>query len=131
MLAFVIEGLAVLGEHSQAGKLYPLAGEMLATGAVVLWPIFRFTDTVAGIAASGAREWDAAEEHFQIAMRYAESFPLHLEQAEIRRFHAMMLMKRGASGDRKKARALLEEAREVYARIGMPRHVEIIQTLLG
>ncbi len=131
MLALVIEGLAILGEHSQAGQLYPLARELVGTGAVALWPIFRFTQTVAGIAAAGARQWEAAEEHFQIAMRHAESFPHHLEQAEIRRFHAMMLMNRAARGDREKARRLLGEARESYTRIGMPRHVEIIQTLLG
>jgi hypothetical protein len=29
--------------------------------------IFRFTQTIAGIAAA-ARRWEAAEEHFQIAM---------------------------------------------------------------
>jgi len=131
MLALVIEGLTILGEHSQAGQLYPLARELIGTGAVVLWPIFRFTDTVAGIAASGARQWEAAEDHFKTATRHAESFPLHLEQAEIRRFHAMMLMSRAAPGDRREARSLLDEAREIYARIGMPRHIEMIQTLLG
>jgi tetratricopeptide (TPR) repeat protein len=131
MLALVIEGLTILGEHSQAGQLYPLARELIGTGTVVLWPTFRFTDTVAGIAASGARQWSVAEEHFQIAMRHAESFPLRLEQAEIRRFHAMMLLSRSASGDRKTARSLLDEARERYTQIGMPRHVEMIRTLLG
>jgi hypothetical protein len=131
MLALVIEGLAILGEHSQAGQLYPLARELIDTGTVALWPIFRFTHTVAGIAAAGARQWDAAEEHFQIAMRHAESFPHHLEQTEIRRFHAMMLMERAGRGDREKARRLLGEALESYGRIGMPRHIEVIRALLG
>ncbi|HSU91388.1 MAG TPA: hypothetical protein VLI44_08055, partial [Sporolactobacillaceae bacterium] len=131
MLAFAIEGLAILGEHGQAGDLYPLALELVDTGTTMLWPIFRFTHTVAGIAAASARQWDAAEDHFQTAMRHAESFPHLLEQAEIRRFHAMMLMSRAARGDREKARQLLGEARESYTRIGMRRHVEIVQTLLG
>ena len=91
MLALVIEGLVMLGEQSQAGQLYPLVRELIGTGAVVLWPIFRFTQTIAGVAAAAARQWEAAEEHFQIAMQQAESFPYRLEQAEIRRFHAMML----------------------------------------
>jgi tetratricopeptide (TPR) repeat protein len=130
MLALVIEGLVMLGEQSQAGDLYPLVSELLGTGPVVLWPIFRLTHTIAGIAASAARQWEAAEEHFQIAMQQAESFPNFLEQAEIRRFHAMMLLDRAARGDREKAQTLLREALETYLQIGMPRHIEITQTLL-
>jgi hypothetical protein len=40
MLALVIEGLVILGEHSQAAQLYPLARELTNTGAVALWQIF-------------------------------------------------------------------------------------------
>ncbi len=130
MLALVIEGLVVLGEHSQAGQLYPLVCELIGTGPVVLWPIFRFTHTVAGIAASAAHEWEAAEHHFQTAMEQAESFPYRLEQAEIRRFHAMMLLDRAGPDDRDKAQTLLGEALETYTHIGMPRHIEITQALL-
>jgi tetratricopeptide (TPR) repeat protein len=131
MLALVIEGLAMLGERGQATELYPLVSDLLETGAVALWPIHRFTRTIAGIAASAARNWEAAEEHFQIAMRQAESLPNRLEQTEIRRFHAMMLIDRAAPDDREKAQRLLREALETYTRIGMPRHIEIAQTLLG
>src|SRR6202158_2006868 len=130
MLALVIEGLVMLGEQSQAAQLYPLARELIGTGALVLWPIFRLTQTIAGVAAAAARQWDAAEEHFQIAMKQAESFPTRLEQTEIRRFHAMMLMERAAPGDRERAQNLLREALESYTSIGMPRHSEITQTLL-
>jgi len=42
----------------------------------------------------------------------------------------MMLLNRAAPGDRKRARSLLDEAREIYTQIGMPRHIEMIQTLL-
>jgi hypothetical protein len=129
MLALVIEGLVMLGEQSQAGQLYPLVCELIGTGAVVLWPIFRFTQTIAGVAA--ARQWDAAEEHSKIAMQQAESFPNRLEQAEIRRFHAMMLMDRAAPGDREKAQTLLREALESYTQIGMPRHIGMARALLN
>ena len=98
MLALVIEGLVMLGEHSQAGQLYPLFCELIDTGPSVLWPIFRFTQTVAGIAAAAADEWKTAEDHFQTALQQAESFPYRLEQAEIRRFRAMMLIDRARSG---------------------------------
>jgi hypothetical protein len=130
MLVLVIEGLVMLGEQLQAGQLYPLARELLGTGAVFLWPISRFTQTVAGMAAAAAHDWDTAEDHFQTALQKAESFPYRLEQAEVRRFHAMMLIDRAAPGDREKAQTLLREALESYTQIGMPRHIEITQTLL-
>jgi hypothetical protein len=130
MLALVIEGLFILGEHSQAGKLYQLACELVDTGTVALWPIFRFTHTIAGIAAASARQWKAAEDHFQTALQQSESVPHRLEEAEIRRFHAMMLRDRAARGDREKARKLLGEARKTYTRIGMPRHIEMARMLL-
>ena len=130
MLALVIEGLTMLGEKSEADDLYPLAKELVDTGAVVLWPISRFTQTVAGIAAAAARQWQPAEEHFQIAMQQAESFPHLLEQAEIRRFHATMLIDRAAPGDREKARTLIREALQSYTQIGMPQHVKLAQSLI-
>ena len=130
MLALVVEGLVMLGEHSQAGQLYPLVCELVGTGAVALLPICRFTPTIAGVAAAAARQWEAAEDHFQIALQQAESFPHRLEQAEIRRFHAMMLMDRAAPDDRERARTLLSESLESYERFGMPRHVEMMGALL-
>ena len=130
MLALVVEGLVMLGEQARAGQLYPLVRELIDTGAVALWPISRFTQTVAGLAAAGAHEWEAAEEHFQIAMNQAESFPDRLEQAEIRRFHSMMLLDRADPGDREKAQTLLSEALETYTHIGMPRHIEMTQAIL-
>jgi hypothetical protein len=120
----------MLGELSQAGQLYSLACELVGSGAVVLWPILRFTQTIAGVAAAAAQQWEAAEEHFQIAMQQAKSFPNLLEQAEIRRFHAMMLIDRAAPGDREKAQTLVREALESYTQIGMPRHIEMTQRLL-
>jgi tetratricopeptide (TPR) repeat protein len=131
MLALVIEGFAMLNERSRVAELYPLARELISTGAVSLWPISRFTQTIAGVAAAAARQWEAAEDHFQIAMQQAESFPNRLEQTEIYRFHAMMLIGRAAVGDRDKARTLLSEALQSYERIGMPHHVEMTQTLLA
>ena len=130
MLALVIEGLVMLGEQSQAGQFYPLVRELIDTGAVVLWPIFRFTQTIAGIAAAAAHQWEAAEEHFQTAMQQAESFPDLLEQAEIRRFHAMMLIDRAAPGDYQAAQGMLGEALSSYVKMGMPRHSELVRTLL-
>jgi hypothetical protein len=43
----------------------------------------------------------------------------------------MMLMERAAPDGREKAQTLLTEALESYTHIGMPRHVEMTQALLG
>jgi hypothetical protein len=130
MLALVIEGLFMLGERAQPAQLFPLVRELIGAGAVALWPIFRFTQAIAGIAATAARQWKAAEDHFVIALQQAESFPYRLEQADIRRFYAMMLLDRAASDDRERAQTLLSEALEIYRGIGMPIRIETTQTLL-
>jgi tetratricopeptide (TPR) repeat protein len=130
ILVLAIEGLVVLGEKRYAARLYPLACELADTGAVALWPIFRFTQTVAGMAAAAAGRWAAAETHFQTALSQAEAIPHLLERAEIRRFQAMMLKDRGAPGDRQRAQTLLTQALEGYEQIGMPRHSDLARALL-
>jgi nitrous oxide reductase accessory protein NosL len=96
LLLLAIEGLFVSGERAEAAALYPVVCELIATGTVCMMFISRLPQTAAGIAAAGARNWDAAEHHFRIAMEQAESFPNQLEQAEIRRFCAMMLLDHAA-----------------------------------
>ena len=126
-----VEGLFVLGQLEQAAMAYPVICELIDTGTICLPMISRFSQTAAGVAATAARNWDAAGNHFRIAMQQAESYPNVVEQADIRRFHAMMLLDRAAAGDREKAHTLLGEALETYTRIGMPCHIEVIQALLA
>ena len=130
MLTHVIEGLVMLGEYSQAGDLYQLISDLINTGTILLWPTFRFVQTIAGIAAGAARRWETAENHFQIALQQAKAYPNFLEQAEIRRFTAVMLLDRAAPGDIENARQLLIAALEIYTLIGMPRHMELTQALM-
>ena len=131
MLTLVIEGFAILGERARAAQLYPLTRELLDTGAVALRPLCGLTETAAGIAAAAANKSESAEAHFQAAMQQAKSLPNHLEAADINRFHAMMLIDRASPGDQEKAQTLLREALESYTQIGMPRHIEMIRTLLA
>ncbi|MGD0117901.1 MAG: AAA family ATPase [Candidatus Binatus sp.] len=131
LLIAAIEGMYVLGERERAAMLYRDVDELINTGTIFVQMLSRFPRTVAGISAAAAREWNVAEEHFRIGLEQAESFPNQLEQAEIRRFHAMMLIDRAAPGDREKAQTLLSQALESYERIGMSRHVEMTQTLLA
>jgi tetratricopeptide (TPR) repeat protein len=131
LLLAVIEGLYVLGEREQAAVLYRDVNELIDTGTIFVQILSRFPRTAAGISAGAARNWNVAEEHFRIGLEQAQALPNQLEQAEIRRFHAMMLLDRAGPGDREKAQTLLREALESYKQIGMPRHIEIAWTLLA
>ena len=131
MLCGVVEGLALLGERDEASKLYPLVLEAIDTGVLTNWVGNRLLQTVAGIAAAAGEQWDKAEEHYRTALRQAHELPVVIEQPEVRRFYARMLIDRDAPGDRDKARELLTEAIAMYRRIGMPKHVEMAEALLG
>jgi tetratricopeptide (TPR) repeat protein len=131
LLMGTVEALAMLRERGSAAELYPRLRELLGCGAVSIAFLCRFPETVAGIAASAAGDWNAAELHFEAALRQAMEFPHQLEEAEVRRFHAMMLLDRAAPGDREMARTLLGQAFESYKHIGMRRHVELTQALIA
>ena len=130
LLMLAVEALFVIGQREQAAELYPLARQAAQTGVICLEVISRFPQTVAGLAAAAGKQWDKAEEHFQIAMKQAVEFPHRLEEMEIRRFYGQMLIERNGTGDRDQAGAMLTGAIEGYSQIGMPRHASIAQELL-
>jgi hypothetical protein len=91
----------------------------------------RLPDRVAGIAAMAGRCWDDAEAHFRTALRVAEELPHLPEQAHTRRFFAAMLLGRDGPGDRAEAAQLATEAADLYRRMGMPRHLAMVEPLRG
>jgi len=131
MLVAVVEGLAVLGDRDEAAQLYPLTLDAIATGVLAPWGGSRLLQTTAGIAAAASEQWERAEEHYEKALRQAHELPVVIAQPEVRRWYARMLIDRDAPGDRDKARELLTEAIAMYRRIGMPKHVEMAEALLG
>jgi len=130
LLMITVESLAMVNEQGRTAELYPLVRELLKCGVVCMLLTCRFPETIAGIAAAEAGDWDAAETHFGTALRQAIELPHQLEEAEVRRFHAMMLLQRDRPGDRDRAREMLIQALESYRRIGMPRHMELTRVLL-
>ncbi len=64
-------------------------------------------------------------------MRQADAFPYRLEQVEIRRVRAMMLLDRAAPSDRATTRSLLGEAADLHGRFAMPRHRELTERPLA
>ena len=129
LLALAVEALAVLGEVREAAKLYPkvkAAGDRAVTG---MWAS-HLIQRIAGISAAAGSRWRQAEEHYETALRQAHELPHVLEQPEVRRWYAQMLLDRDYPGDRDKARELLTEAIAMYRKIGMPKHVEMAEAML-
>jgi tetratricopeptide (TPR) repeat protein len=131
LLFRVAEGFSMLGKKEEAAELYPLLERALATGTRVTNDGLSLIERVAGIAAAAGRRWDRAEHHFEEALRQAHEIPFKVEQPEVRRFFAGMLIERDEAGDRDKARRLLAEAIEGYGEIGMPRHLRLAEEMLG
>jgi tetratricopeptide (TPR) repeat protein len=129
LLPAVVEALAVIGDHDEAAALYPIALEAVERGAPIHYSVKSLPATTAGIAATCARQWSTAEEHFRVAVHQADELPNRIEQPEARRWWATMLLERRAPEDVSRARALLAESVRLYDEIGMPRHREIATKL--
>ena len=131
MLLAAVQGLAIVGERQKVARLYPVVLQGISTGAVTPWAIGGLFQTAAGIAAHAGRRWDKADEHFQAALVQADEIPHKVEQPEVRRWYAKMLIDQGGPGDPDKARELLTEAIAMYRKMGMPKHVEMTEAMLG
>ena len=125
-----VEALAMLGDRNEAHALHPLIVEALAQGMRV-GLMGELTRTGAGIAAACGETWATAQEHFETALKEADETPHKIAQPDARRWYAWMLIDRDASGDRDKARMLLSEAVEMYQAVGMPKHLELAEGMLG
>ena len=129
-LTMAIEALMHLGQRDQAATLYPLTKELVESGAMVLLaPGAPLVEKSVAIGAMAAERWDEAESRFETALSQAEKLSHCLEQPEVRRWYARMLLDRGASGDREKARELLGAALSAYKGLGMPRYVAMVEAL--
>jgi len=126
------EALYVLGEYEQAAALSPALedGVTVLGRAGVRFPDGRLITTVAGMAAAAGARWETAEEHFRSALREAQERPRQLEEQDVCRFYAQMLIERGGTGDHALARQLLQGSIDAYRALGMPRHAQLSEALL-
>jgi class 3 adenylate cyclase/tetratricopeptide (TPR) repeat protein len=124
------EALYLSGMAHEAAAHYPLIMEALSKGEEWITFDCRLLNTRAGIAAGAGRLWDAAEHHYRVAMAVARRMSNHMEEADVRRLYAKMLLDRTAPGDRERARDLIDAVVEDYRRMGMPRHVELSYRML-
>ena len=125
------EALALVGRRDEAAAFLDFWDEAAAAGHVIEATLPVLVARLAGIAAASGRRWDVAEARFETALRQAHEIPFIIEQPEVRRWYADMLIERGAPGDAERARQLLGEAIEMYRTIGMPRHIELAEQVLA
>ena len=129
--AGAVEALTVIGDRAGAAAFYPVVREFMATTGVVVTGFCSYLpERIAGIGATVAGQWEAAEGHFRTALRQADELPFVLECAETKRWFAQLLLERSFAGDVDQARSLLEQAIAVYRRIGMPRHEALARAVL-
>lgn len=124
-----VEAYALLGDRARAAALYPVVVDHAATGAVMRSWDYRLVSTLAGIAAGAGGDWDVAELHFGRAREQATALPLRHEEPECLRFHAGVLLDRGAAGDAAKARRMLAEAESLYEELQMVRHAALARSM--
>lgn len=126
----VAEALHVAGEREAAGELYPQILESVRLGQLFTFYSHRLLELLAALTAHDAGLLDQARSHFEMALRTADELPVQVERAEVRRHYAAALLEAWpAEGDL--ARVLLEQAAEIYAEIGMPRHLELAERALA
>lgn len=125
----LIEGLMILGDTRRAARLYPVCVESLGLGFVSSGG--GLMEQAAAEAALGADDWEAAERHFETALRVADEVPSVIGQAEVRFGYARASLARGGSGREEHARLLLEQAIPPFARIGHTDREQSCRALLA
>jgi class 3 adenylate cyclase/tetratricopeptide (TPR) repeat protein len=126
----LVEGLYLCGFRDEAAALSPLVEMALEQGPD--WISFdgRLVRTRAGMAAAAGGYWEAAERHFAIAEQHAKSMDNRLEEADLCRLRARMLLDRDSAGDRARAAEMLREALTRYNRFGMPSPAAEVERML-
>ena len=123
--------LAVMGEVDLLAQMYPVLEEMI--GRVREYGYFSEVPSaaVAGLSATAGKRWEEATAHYEAALDACAEAHLRVQEPKVRYWYARMLLDRDQHGDREKARGFLEEAIAQFREIGMPKHLELAEELLG
>ncbi len=126
----LVEALYLCGFSDDAAALSPLVENAIEHGPD--WINFdgRLVRTRAAVAATAGGSWEAAERHFAEAELHAKRMNNRLEQTELRRLRARMLLDRDDPGDRALAAELLQEALIDYRKFGMPSYAAETERML-
>jgi len=107
--------------HPFAERLLTVAYNVVCFGSIAHW---------LGLLAGTLRQWDAAIAHFEAAIETNARVGARPYLARSQHEYARMLIERGESDDREKARTLLTEATATYRELGMPTFLENAEELI-
>jgi tetratricopeptide (TPR) repeat protein len=126
----LVEALYMCGFRDEAATLSPLVERAVERGPE--WINFdgRLVRTRAGVAAAAGGNWEAAERHFAVAAAHAKHMHDRLEETELLRLRARMLLDRNGPDNRARSAELLREALVHYRRLGMPSYVAEVERML-
>jgi hypothetical protein len=126
----LVESLYLCGFRDDAAALSPLVEGALQQGPD--WISFdgRLVRTRAALAAAAGGQWEAAERHFALAREHAERTQNRLEETELLRLEARVLLDRSGPGDGDRAVELLREALVNYGRFRMPTYAAAVERML-
>ena len=129
-LLAIVEALYLCGFRDEAAALSPLVDRALEEGPDWLSFDGRLVETRAGVAATAAGCWEAAERHYSTAQQHAQRMNNPLEETELRYLRARMLIDRNGGDDRSQAAELLQQALLDYRRFGMPSYSAEMERML-
>jgi hypothetical protein len=126
----LVEALYLCGFSDEAATLSPLVETALERGPD--WISFdgRLVRTRAALAAAAGGRWEAAEHHFAVAEQRVKRMHNRLEETDLRRLRARMLLDRAGPGDGVEAAELLGKALIDYRRFGMPSYAAETERML-
>ena len=127
----LVEALYLCGFTDDAAALAPLVEKVLEHGPD--WVTFdgRLVLTCAGMAAAAGGWWEAADRHYAEAELHAKRMNNRLEETELRRLRARMLLDRDGPDDRARAGELLEKALIDYRTFEMPSYAAETERMLA
>jgi tetratricopeptide (TPR) repeat protein len=132
-LTLLSELAAEFGDTRRSALIYniwrPYADHLCMIG--IANGCFGATTHWLGMLASTMKKWDIAAEHFEDAIETNTRIGALPFLARSKHEYARMLMERGDSGDKEKAKALLIEATATSRDIGMPTFLEDAEELLA
>jgi DNA-binding SARP family transcriptional activator len=121
-MSLLAEAAGLLGDSGSAAVLYPL---------LVPWASFSAADhpegyrgsisRYLGLLATLTQSWEEAERHFEVALATDARSGALPWLAHTEHDYARMLHARDGRGDRERAHALLDQARDTYEELGMER----------
>jgi hypothetical protein len=131
VLDAAVPGLMLADDVVRCGALYPSCVNYIDTGAVSDMSIVPGNpETVAGIAAHAAGLRDRAREHFETAIRQADTLPHRLLQPTARYWYGRLLVNDPYPAEQARGRAMIEAAATDFRSLEMVTYANLAERFL-